>query len=70
MHMKAVKLIQGSTRDRITWKMKMVREKSGNMKNWANVMEFCDQTWNFNNFDPKLCQNCIFLSPPRNSAAI
>ena len=27
--------------------MKMVIEKSLNMKNWPKVMEFCDQSWNF-----------------------
>ena len=32
--------MQGSHRD---WKMKVVIEKSGNMKNWPEVMEFCDQ---------------------------
>ena len=45
--------------------MKMVREKSGNMKNWPKVMEFCDQSWNFTNFDPKLCQICILLVPTK-----
>ena len=24
------------------------------------VMEFCDQSWYFNNFAPKLCQICVF----------
>ena len=28
---------------RKTWKMKMVTEKSLNMTNWPNVMEFCDE---------------------------
>ena len=26
--------------------MKMVMEKSLDMKNWQNVLEFCDQSWN------------------------
>ena len=34
-----------------------------NMKNWPKVMEFCDQSWNFTNFDPKFYQNCIFFVP-------
>ena len=45
--------------------MKLVMEKSWNMKNWLKVMEFCDQSWNFTNFDPKLCQICIFLVPTK-----
>ena len=28
-------------------------------------MEFCDQSWNLTNFDPKLCQICIFLVPTK-----
>ena len=24
------------------------------MENWPKVMEFCDQSWNFTNFAPKL----------------
>ena len=43
----------------------MVREKSGNMKNWPKVREFCDQPWNFTNFDPKLCQICIWFVPTK-----
>ena len=45
---------QGPHRDWKTWKMKMVMEKSWNMKNWPEVVEFCDQSWNFTNFDPEL----------------
>ena len=26
-------------------KMKMVMEKSWNMKNWPKVMDFCDRSW-------------------------
>ena len=51
-------------------KMKMVMEKSLNMKNLPKVMEFCDQSWNSTNFAPKFYQICIFLSPLRNEAAI
>ena len=31
----------------------MVMERSLNMKNWQNVMEFCDYSLNFKNFSPK-----------------
>ena len=41
---------QGSLGDWKTWKMKMVMEKSWNMKKWPKVMEFCDNSWNFINF--------------------
>ena len=41
--------------------MKVVMEKSWSMKNWPKVMEFCDQSWNYTNFAPKLYQICIFL---------
>ena len=40
----------------------MVMEKSWNMKNWPNVMAFCDQSWYFTNFAPKLYQIYIFFS--------
>ena len=46
----------------------MVMEKSWNMKNWSKVMEFCDQSWNFNNFAPEFYQICIFFVT--NQAAI
>ena len=39
----------------------MVMEKSWNMEHWPKIMEFCDQSWNFTNFAPKLCQFCMFL---------
>ena len=42
--------------------MKMVMEKSWNMKNWPKVMEFCSQSWNFTNFAPELDQICIFVA--------
>ena len=48
-------------RDWKTWKMKMVMEKSWNMKNWPKVMEFCLQSWNFTNFAPKMYQICVFF---------
>ena len=35
-------------------KMKVVMEKSRNMKNWPKVMGFCNQSWNFTNFVPEL----------------
>ena len=41
--------------------MKMVMEKSWNMKNWPKVMEFCDQSLNFTTFAPKFDQICSFL---------
>ena len=36
-------------------------EKSWNMKNWPNVMEFYDQSWNFTNFAAELYLISIFL---------
>ena len=33
-------------------------EKSWGMKNWPKVMEFCNQSWNFTKFVPKLYQIC------------
>ena len=33
----------------------MVWENSWNVTKWPKVMEFCDQSWNFINFAPKLC---------------
>ena len=53
---------QGSHGDWKTWKMKMVVEKSWNMKNWPKVIEFCAQSWNFTNFANKLYQICIYLA--------
>ena len=50
-------LYQGSHGDCKTWKMKIVMEKSWNMKNLPKVMEFCDQSWNFTNFVPKMLPN-------------
>ena len=44
-----------------TWKMKIVIEKSWNMKNWPKVMKFCNQSWNMKNFVPKFYQICIFF---------
>ena len=58
--------------------MKMVMEKSRNMKNRQKVMEFCDQSWNFTSFAPEfypICtcfaisfEVCIFLPFPKNVA--
>ena len=31
------------------------------MKNWPKVMEFCDESWNFTNFAPKIYQFCMFF---------
>ena len=45
---------QGSHGDWKTWKMKMVMEKSWNMKNWPKVMEFCDSVMEFYQFAPNL----------------
>ena len=36
-------------------------EKSWKMTNWPKVMECCDQSWNFTNFDPKFYQICMFF---------
>ena len=52
-------MIQGSHGDWKTWKMKMVMEKSCNMKNWPKIMEFCDHSWNYANFVPKFYQICV-----------
>ena len=41
--------------------MKMVVEKSWNMKNRPKVTEFCDQSCNFTNFAPDLYQICIYF---------
>ena len=40
---------QGSHGDWKTWKMKMVMEKSWNLKTWSKVMEFWHYSWNFTN---------------------
>ena len=40
----------------------MVMEKSWNMTDWATVMEFCYQSWNFTNFAPKMYQLCMFFA--------
>ena len=53
--------VQGSHGDGKTWKMKMVMEKSWNMKNWPKVMECCDQSWNFTNYAPKFYQIYMFF---------
>ena len=52
---------QGSHGDWKTLKMKTVTKKSWNMNDWAKVMEFCDQSWNFTNFAPEMYQICIIL---------
>ena len=57
---------QGSHGYRKTWKMKMVMEKSWNMKNWPKNMEFCVQSWKLRKFKIKernghgkiFCQVC------------
>ena len=43
-------LNQGSHRHWKSWKMKMVMEKSWNMKNWQKVLEFYDQSLDLNSF--------------------
>ena len=42
--------------------MKMVMEKSWNMRNWPEVMEFYDQSWIFTNFAPELYQICMLFA--------
>ena len=44
-----------------TWKMKMVMEKSWNMKKWPKVMEFCDSVMEFYQFCPQFVRNLIFF---------
>ena len=53
--------LQGSHRDWKTWKMKMVMEKSWNMKDLPKVTEFCDQSWNLTNFTPPNCAKFVFF---------
>ena len=31
-------------------------------ENWAEVMEFCDQSWNFTNFASEMYQICTFFA--------
>ena len=50
--------IQGSHGDWNAWKMKVVMEKSWNMKNWSKFIEFCDQK--FTNSAPELYKTCNF----------
>ena len=45
----------------VTWNMKMVMEKSRNMKTWPKVMAFCDQSWSFTNFAHRFYQICMFF---------
>ena len=47
--------------------MKMVMEKSWNMKKWPKVMEFCDSVREFYQFCPQFVR---LWSPLRNYAAI
>ena len=44
------------------WKMKVVMEKSWNMKNWPKAMEVCDQSWNLTNLAPESYQICTFFA--------
>ena len=37
-------------------------EKSWNMTNLPEVMEFCYESWNFTEFAPKLYQICMFFA--------
>ena len=37
----------------------MAMEKSWYMNNLPEVMEFCDQSWNFTNFAPKFVKNFV-----------
>ena len=37
------------------------------MNNWPKVLEFCDQSWNFTNFAPKLYQICTFFATTKKS---
>ena len=52
---------QGSDGDWKTLKMKLVMEKSWNMKNWPEVMEFCDSVMEFYQFCPHFVLNLYFF---------
>ena len=45
-----------------THPLKLVMEKSWNMKSWPRVMDSFYQSWNFTNFAPELYQICIFFA--------
>ena len=53
--------MQGSQRDWKTWKMKMVMERSWNMKNWPKVLEFCDSVIELYQFCPQFVLNLYFF---------
>ena len=60
--------LHGSHGDWKTWKMKMVMEKSWNVKNWPKVIEFCDSVMEFYQFcPPKLYQFFFFTTKKLNS---
>ena len=42
--------------------MKVVIEKSWNLKRWQNVMELWDLLWNFTNFGPEFNKMCAFFA--------
>ena len=50
--------------------MKIVMEKSWNMKNWPKVMEFCDQSWHFTSFDPNCAKFVILLALTKKFSSI
>ena len=52
---------QGSHGDWKTWKMKMVIEKSWNVKKWPKVIQFCDSVMEFYQFCPQFVVNLDFL---------
>ena len=47
--------------------MKMVTEKSWNMKKWPKVIEFCDSVMEFNQVCPQLILNLYFYGSPLRS---
>ena len=53
---------QGSHGDWQTWEMKMVMEKSWNMKNWPKIMEFCAHSWRVTNFASQIVPNLDCLA--------
>ena len=54
---------QGSNRDWKTWRMKMVMEKSWNMKNWPKVMEICDSVMEFCDSVMEFCDSVMEFLP-------
>ena len=55
-------MCQGSHGDWITWKMKMVMEKSWNMENWPKSHGILLSVIEFYQFCPQMYQSCMFFA--------